>query len=98
MPTKLAPSFKHSRGDLAAAQAAQIVTTLGSVAKIIETSELIWRIEALEVVNKPKRRGGLVTGLEGKTADQTFTRLGLHDDDTQWWIVVLQMKRERTDL
>ena len=35
-------------GDLAPAQAAQIVTALGGVAKIIETTELVSRIEALE--------------------------------------------------
>lgn len=35
-------------GDLAPAQAAQIVTALGGVAKIIETTELVKRIEALE--------------------------------------------------
>jgi hypothetical protein len=35
-------------GDLAPAQAAQIVTALGGVAKIVETTELIRRIEALE--------------------------------------------------
>jgi hypothetical protein len=41
-------------GDLAPAQAAQIVTALGGVAKIIETSELVRRIEALEAVKTPK--------------------------------------------
>ena len=35
-------------GDLAPAQAAQIVTALGGVAKIIETTDLLKRIEALE--------------------------------------------------
>ncbi len=35
-------------GDLAPAQAAQIVTALGGVAKIVETTELVLRIEALE--------------------------------------------------
>jgi hypothetical protein len=35
-------------GDLAPAQAAQIVTALGGVAKIVETTELLRRIEALE--------------------------------------------------
>ena len=35
-------------GDLAPGQAAQIVGALGSVAKIIETTELVRRIEALE--------------------------------------------------
>ena len=35
-------------GKLAPAQAAQIVTALGVVAKIIETTELVRRIEALE--------------------------------------------------
>ena len=39
-------------GDLAPAQAAQIVTALGSVAKIIETTELVRRIEALESRSK----------------------------------------------
>jgi hypothetical protein len=41
-------------GDLSPAQAAQIVTALGGVAKIIETSELVRRIEALEAVKTPK--------------------------------------------
>jgi hypothetical protein len=41
-------------GDLAPAQAAQIVTALGGVAKIIETTELVRRIEALEAVKTPK--------------------------------------------
>jgi hypothetical protein len=36
-------------GDLTPAQAAQIVTALGGVAKIVETTELVRRIEALEV-------------------------------------------------
>ena len=35
-------------GELAPSQAAQIVTALGGVAKIIETTELLKRIEALE--------------------------------------------------
>ena len=35
-------------GDLAPAQAAQIITALGGVAKIVETTELIERIDALE--------------------------------------------------
>ena len=39
-------------GDLAPAQAAQIVTALGGVAKIIETTELVRRIEALEARNQ----------------------------------------------
>jgi hypothetical protein len=38
-------------GDLAPSQAAQIVTALGGVAKIIETTELMKRIEALEALN-----------------------------------------------
>ncbi len=38
-------------GDLAPSQAAQIVTALGGVAKIIETTELMRRIEALEALN-----------------------------------------------
>jgi hypothetical protein len=38
-------------GDLAPAQAAQIVTALGGVAKIIETCELTKRVEALEARN-----------------------------------------------
>ncbi len=37
-----------ANGNLAPAQAAQIVTALGGVAKIIETTELVSRIEALE--------------------------------------------------
>jgi len=36
-------------GALAPSQAAQIVSALGGVAKIIETTELVRRIEALEV-------------------------------------------------
>lgn len=39
-------------GDLAPAQAAQIVSALGGVAKIIETTELLKRIEALEARNQ----------------------------------------------
>ena len=35
-------------GDLSPAQAAQIVTALGGVAKIVEVTELVTRIEALE--------------------------------------------------
>jgi hypothetical protein len=35
-------------GDIAPSQAAQIVTALGGVAKIVETTELIKRIEVLE--------------------------------------------------
>ena len=35
-------------GEIAPSQAAQIVTALGGVAKIIETTELVARIEALE--------------------------------------------------
>lgn len=41
-------------GDLAPSQAAQIVTALGGVAKIIETTELMRRIEALETRNASK--------------------------------------------
>jgi len=41
-------------GDLAPSQAAQIVTALGGVAKIIETTELVARIEALEARNTIK--------------------------------------------
>lgn len=42
-------------GDLAPSQAAQIVTALGGVAKIVEATELVKRIEALESKhgNKP---------------------------------------------
>ena len=39
-----------ANGSLAAGQAAQIVTALGGVAKIIETTELLKRIEALESI------------------------------------------------
>lgn len=39
-------------GELTPASAAQIVASLGGVAKIIETSELISRIEALEARNR----------------------------------------------
>lgn len=35
-------------GELAPTQAAQIITALGGVAKIVETTELVKRIEALE--------------------------------------------------
>ena len=42
-------------GDLAPAQAAQIVTALSGVAKIIETTELMRRIEALEARNTSTR-------------------------------------------
>ena len=38
-------------GELAPSQAAQIVTALGGVAKIIEATELLKRIEALESLN-----------------------------------------------
>lgn len=38
-------------GDLAPAQAAQIINALGGVAKIIETTELVSRIAALEARN-----------------------------------------------
>ena len=40
-----------ANGSLAPSQAAQIVTALGGVAKIIETTELLKRIEALESLN-----------------------------------------------
>ena len=43
-------------GYLTPSQASQIVTALGGVAKIIETTELVVRIEALEARN-PKGRG-----------------------------------------
>jgi hypothetical protein len=39
-------------GDLAPAQAAQIVTALGGVARIVETTELVRRVEALEARTK----------------------------------------------
>ena len=39
-----------ANGSLAAGQAAQIVTALGGIAKIIETTELLKRIEALESI------------------------------------------------
>lgn len=42
-------------GDLAPAQAAQIVTALGGVAKIVETTELMRRIEVLEAANATSR-------------------------------------------
>ena len=41
-------------GEIAPSQAAQIVTALGGVAKIIETTELVKRIEALETRNTSK--------------------------------------------
>lgn len=39
-------------GDIAPSQAAQIITALGGVAKIIETTELLTRIEKLEAKNE----------------------------------------------
>jgi len=42
-------------GDLAPSQAAQIVTALGGVAKIVETTELVRRIAALEARNTSTR-------------------------------------------
>ena len=39
-------------GNLVPAQAAQLVTALGGVAKIVETTELLRRIEALETRNR----------------------------------------------
>ena len=42
-------------GDLASAQAAQIVAALGGVAKIIETTELLRRVEALEALDSTAR-------------------------------------------
>ncbi|MDP1684986.1 hypothetical protein [Hydrogenophaga sp.] len=39
-------------GDIAPSQAAQIITALGGVAKIIETTELLARIEKLEAKNE----------------------------------------------
>jgi len=38
-------------GELAPGQAAQIIAALGGVAKIVETTELVQRIEALEARN-----------------------------------------------
>lgn len=52
------------------------------------------RIEALEVVNKPKRHIGLVTGLDGETVEQTLARLGLPNDDSHRWVVLMPLKRE----
>ena len=37
-----------AEGLISSGQATQIVSALGVVAKIIETTELLWRIEALE--------------------------------------------------
>jgi hypothetical protein len=42
-------------GEIAPGQAAQIVTALGGVAKIIETTELVKRIEALETRDSTAR-------------------------------------------
>ena len=42
-------------GDLAPAQAAQIVTALGGVAKIVESTELLRRVEALEALDSTAR-------------------------------------------
>lgn len=38
-------------GDITSAQASQIITALGGIAKIVETVELVARIEALEAKN-----------------------------------------------
>lgn len=43
-------------GDLSPAQAAQIVTALGGVAKIVEVTELVTRIEALEARNQGENK------------------------------------------
>ena len=43
-------------GDLNPTQAAQIVTALGGVAKIVEATELVARIEALEARNQGVRK------------------------------------------
>jgi hypothetical protein len=43
-------------GDLAPVQASQIVTALGGVAKIIETTELVRRIEVLEARNQEAKK------------------------------------------
>ena len=42
-------------GELAPGQAAQIITALGGVAKIVETTELVARIEALEARSSSAR-------------------------------------------
>ena len=42
-------------GELTPAQAAQIVTALGGVAKIVETTELLRRVEALEALDSTAR-------------------------------------------
>jgi hypothetical protein len=42
-------------GEIAPGQAVQIITALGGVAKIIETTELVARIEALEEKHAAKR-------------------------------------------
>lgn len=42
-------------GEIAPSQAAQIITALGGVAKIIETTELVARIEALEEKHAAKK-------------------------------------------
>ena len=42
-------------GDLSPTQAAQIVTALGGVAKIVEVTELVARIEALEATSATSR-------------------------------------------
>jgi len=46
-----------ANGSLAAGQAAQIVTALGGVAKIIETTELVRRVEALEAMRVTELQG-----------------------------------------
>lgn len=55
------------------------------------------RIESLEVASLPKRHIGLITWLDGETVEQTLARLGLPDDDSHRWMVMLPMKRECSD-
>lgn len=43
-----------ANGDIAASQAAQIINALGGVAKIVETTDLLDRIEKLEAANVNK--------------------------------------------
>jgi hypothetical protein len=42
--------MRRRRRELAPSQVAQIVTALGGIAKIIEATELLKRIEALELL------------------------------------------------
>jgi hypothetical protein len=50
------------------------------------------RVEALEFANDKTKNVGIVIALEGETTEQALARLGLKDDDSRQWIVVVPMK------